>query len=151
VPYPLIEQAQLEARVGRVTVQRVLDDDNVGEADPEAVSRILKDASSKVLGGIRGNYPVDEIKAMASEQMPEELVRVTLDQAVAMLAQRYPEVMQRDWVALMKQADSDLKELRLAKRGLDTDGAPEPPKNAQATLVASIANPRVWGCGFGSF
>ncbi len=155
MPYPLITVEQLTARVGPVVLTRNLDDQNVGEADDPAVTRLLRDASSKVLGAIKGNYPVDAIKAMTAEELPEELVRVTLDQAVAMLCQRHPEVMRQDWVDLMKQADAELKALRMNERGLDTEGAPEPPKNTGGTIVRASSDlpevERTFNCGFGSF
>lgn len=155
MPYPLITAEHLYARVGPVVLDRNLDDQNVGQADDAALTRILRDASSKVLGAIKGNYPVDAIKAMTAEELPEEIVRVTLDQAVAMMCQRHPEVMRQDWIELMKQADADLKALRMNERGLDTQGAPEPPKNSGGTVVRASSDlpelERTFNCGFGSF
>ena len=153
--YPLITRKQLADRVGQSKLDRAFDDAGSGEAEDDPIDLILRNASGKVLGKLKGMYPIDTIRAMPADDMDDELVRVTLDQAVALLSQRSPEVMQNDWEALMRQADKDLKELRLNERGLSTEGSPEPPANVgggiQGAQPDSPAGALTFGCGFGSF
>jgi len=123
--YPYITQQDLEDRVSARVLREVLDDENVGLASADSVTRILKDASAKVAGYLRGTYDLTTVASV----LPEEVVRLTLDVAVAYLAQRHPEVMRVDWTPLMEQADKELKALRRGDTRLDIEGPPEPPAN----------------------
>ncbi len=129
--YPYITQAQLEARLSTQTVREITDDDSDGEADPDPVAQLLADASSKVAGYLRGNY---DLAAVAANP-PHEVVRLTLDVAVAYAAQRHSEYVQKDWQKLMAAAESDLKSLRSGATRLDVIGAPEPPTNVGGIQV----------------
>ena len=96
--YPYITKADLESRVSSTEVRRILDDDSDGSADANPITRVLEDSSAKVAGYLRGIYDLDTIAA----NPPNEVKRLTLDVAVAYLAQRHPERVRRDWVELMK-------------------------------------------------
>lgn len=119
---PYFTKAQLEARISAKTVREILDDNNDGNVDTDAVDQIRKDATSKVDGYLAalGILPLDP------NNIPYEVTRLTLDVAVALAAQRHPEVMRKDWVALMKQAETDLKMLRENKTLLGPPPDPQP-------------------------
>lgn len=117
---PLITKAQLEARLSRVLVQRIYDDNDDGDADADPVAALIRDASSKVRGRLG---PVFDPETL-DENTVDEVVRITLDVAVAYAAQRHPEIVQYDWEALMKQSDADLKMLRLGEANLGTNQSP---------------------------
>ncbi len=155
MPYPFVTQTDVEQRLSVAKVRRLLDDDNNGTADATSVQRLIKDASSKVAGILRANYPLDVIIAMSADDLPEEIKRLTLDGVVAYAAQRHPEVMNRDWVELMKAWNADLKMLRNAETRLDIQGSPEPPQNVGGDVATGDpANPNanqrpffLWGTG----
>jgi len=108
-PRLLIDQAQLEDAIGKLTVQRIYDDDGDGTADVDAVTGLLAEASSKVLSYIGPVYDVDQI----DPQTQYEVVRLTKDVCRAYASQRYPEFMRgADGFALMKQAEKELESLR---------------------------------------
>ena len=120
--YPYIVKADIEAKIGAQTVQRLLDHDNDGIADTDAITRVIADASSKVAGYLNGTFDLDDL----ADNTVNEVKRLTLAVAVALLAIDHPEVMRKDGVALMELADRDLKNLRLGRTQLDTKVAPEP-------------------------
>lgn len=123
--YPYITQAILESRVSTEVLRRVLDDDNDGAADPDPIGTVIADASAKVAGYLRGIYDLDVVAA----NPPREVVRLTLDVAVAYLAERHPEAVRKAWLPLMEHAETELKALRKGETRLDVVGPPEPPAN----------------------
>lgn len=139
MPYPFVTAADVEHRLSPEVVRRLLDDYNTGIADENALNRLIKDSSGKVAGVLRANYPLDTIKAMTAEQMPEEIRRLTLDGVVMYAAQRHPECVHRDWVELKKAWDADLKMLRNGDARLDVEGSPEPPANVGGDI--SVGDP----------
>lgn len=130
-PQLFIEEEDLEARVGAPTIRRLLDDNNDGETDFDPLQQIRKDASSKMSGVLRGLYTLP-----LATPIPHEVVRMTLDIAVWMLAQRHPEVVRKDWEKLKKASDEELDGLRKGKFRLDIDQNPESPINKGPVLVA---------------
>lgn len=139
MPWPLVEDADVSARLSPAVVRRLLDDDNDGTADANALERLKLDASARVAGFMRGIYPIDTIKAMAAEDLPEETKRLTLDGVVTYAAQRHPSYVGGDWVELWKAWTAELKEFRAGLTSLDVDGSPEPAAN-QGTEV-SVGDP----------
>ena len=137
MPWPLITQAQLENRLSATVVRRIYDDDNNGTADAAPVALLLLDASSKVAGALGPVYPIDTIREMDAAELPGEVVRIALDVAHAMAAQRHPEFVKGDWVELMKAADRDLKMVRDTTHNLGVTGDPEPPTNT-ASVVGGL-------------
>jgi phage gp36-like protein len=150
--YPLfITTADLEDRLGAPMVRRLLDDDADGDADVGPLAALCADATSKVAGYLQGAYNIAAVAA----NPPREVVRLTLDVAVAMGAQRHPEVMRgHDWVELMKAADRDLTALRKNAVSLDVDGAPNPQANEGGKLFPNPSTEYVYTFGrdgFGDF
>lgn len=127
MPWPLITKAQLEARLSKRVVQRLLDDDRDGAADTNVVDRLLLDASGKFAGFAAQIYDIAAIRAMAANVLPDEVTRLTLDVAQAMAAQRHPEFVRLDGFELMKQVVAELKMLRegMTNTGVADDVAPE--------------------------
>lgn len=119
---PYIEKADIEARIGASAVQRILDHDNDGVADTDAIDRCIADASSKVAGYMNGPFDLDTIDPSTAN----EVKRLTLDVAIARLSIDFPEVTRKDGYALMEMADRDLKSLRMGRTQLDTKDPPEP-------------------------
>jgi len=157
MPYPLITTAQLRTRVGPHAHDRVFDDDEEGVFNPEAEEQLRKDASGKVLGRLGGSYDVDAIRGLAAEDTPDELVRITLDVAQAMMAIRCPNIMDVDGHRLMRRADEDLQAIRLNKAGLGVTTTPEPPSNEGAEVFGRNPDlryepePHTFLGGFGDF
>jgi phage gp36-like protein len=112
MPYPYITQTQLEARISAQALRRCLDDDNDGDADTATVTQFLTDASSKVRTFLAGNHSAATLAAIVTTT-PDEVVRLALDVAQAMLAMRHPEVFRIDGEAMMRVAVTELKALRL--------------------------------------
>lgn len=107
MPYPYFTQKDLEDRLGEVRVRRIFDDSNIGLASEDAITRLRKDASSKVRGRLGSHLKqgqIDDVEVTT----PDEIVRIALDMATALAAQRYPEVVQYDWEPIMKEANADL-------------------------------------------
>jgi phage gp36-like protein len=142
---------QLQNRLGAATVRRVLDDDADGVADAGPLQSLIDDATSKVAGYLVGVYSLAAIAA----DPPHEVVRLTLDVAVAMCAQRHPEVMRGlDWVELLKAAERDLLSLRKNLTSLDAEGAPNPQSNEGGELFPNPETEYVYTYardGFGDF
>lgn len=111
--FPYITQTQLENRIGTHNVRRVCDDDNDGVADAAVVTSLLTDSSAIVRGHLKG---VLDLTAVAASP-PEEVVRLTLDVAVAFMAMRAPEVMMMNGQQLRNRAEADCKAFRENKRG----------------------------------
>lgn len=120
-------RAQLESRMGSRKIKRLLDDNQDGLADTDAVNQLRADASSKVRSYIEPMGVMPTIEALFNQtsgellngkKLPDELVRLALDVAVALAAQRHPEVMRQDWRQLMEQVDKDLCKLRDGKTSL---------------------------------
>jgi len=129
----LVTQAQVEDRIGKLTVQRLFDESNGGEAEIGVVEALIRDGSSKVLGALGPVYDVDLIDPLQQA----EVVRLTLDVCQAYAAQRYPEFMRGiDGFALMKQAQGDLKLLREGMSNLGIKEPPEPAAN-QGVKISS--------------
>lgn len=126
MPYPYITGTDLSNRLGAATYRRLFDDNNDGVVDTAPVAALIADASSKVAGYLQGIYPLATVTATT----PHEVMRLTLDVAVAMCVLRYPEVMAgHDGIELMKAADRDLQALRKNTTSLDTDASPNPQAN----------------------
>lgn len=122
---PQVTQKQLEDRLSKTTVRRILDDDNDGSADTDPVTALLRDAMSKVCSYLG---PIFDLDLIDPAQQPEVL-RLTLDVAQAMAAQRHPEYMRVDGYKMMAQAEKDLRLLREGMTNLATKAPPEPAAN----------------------
>lgn len=123
----LVDQAQLEDRIGAATLNRIYADGSEdGVARPDAINGLIRDGSSKVLGYIGLVYDVD----LVDETNQAEIVRLTLDACQAYAAMRHPEFMRSvDGYKMMIQVDKDLKALREGFTNLGTKDPPEPAAN----------------------
>lgn len=122
-----ITKTQFENRIGAKRVKRLYDDNSDGTADTDPVNQLRADASSKVRSYLEPMGIMDSLVALFNQTtgelltgkvLPDEVIRLTLDVAVALAAQRHPEVMRQDWRLLMQQCDADLKALREGKTSL---------------------------------
>ena len=151
MPYPFITSTQLSNRMSAAKFRRLLDDDADGTADTDAVTQLLADASGKVAGYLQGTYDI----AAVTLNTPPEVVRLTLDVAVAMAAIRHPEAMPgTDGIELMKLADKDLQSLRANKTSLGVDTTPEPAANQGGEIFPDPSTETVYTFardGFGDF
>lgn len=130
-PAPLITREQLEARYSKVVVDRVLDDANDGEADEDAIARLIADASSRVRGRVG---PLLDLNALDPVKQTE-IVRIALDIAGAYLALRHPEILRgRDGFRMLEQADKEMEAIHFGKADLGTE---EDPQTSQAASVVS--------------
>jgi phage gp36-like protein len=134
--YPYITQAQLENRLSATRVARIYDDNRDGSADANPIAQLIADASGKVASYLRGSYDLDTVAAST----PNEVVRLTLDVAFAMAAQRHPEVVRVDWQPLMQAAEKDLERLRKGETRLDVVGPPEPAANTGGAVYQQDPN-----------
>lgn len=149
---PLFTQAQLEARISKLTVQRIYDDDNDGTADNDPIAGLVRDASSKVYSYLGPIYDV----ALIDPAQQDEVVRLGLDVAQAMAAQRHPEYVRIDGYKMMAQAESDLKNLRKNLTNLGIKTPPEPAANTGGDVESGdpcdpCPQPHVFLDGTGDF
>jgi len=108
-----ITQADLEARLSRVTVRELLDGDNVGAADAVSVAQVLEDASAHVWAQVYGfNAAVPTSPASAAY----ELRRLALEYAVGRLALYHPEVLRLDGHALLDRVQKELVNTRAVEQ-----------------------------------
>jgi phage gp36-like protein len=141
---PLITRAQLENRLGKVTVQRLADDNNDGVADKSVVDQLLEDATSKVRGAL-GPWYDSATTTAENATTATELRRIALDAAVAMAAERRPTIIKLDWVEKMKQVDRDLARIANGRANLGADPPPAQ-RNQRARVISSSRGGRGWDC-----
>ena len=120
-------KAQLEARLSAKRVKRIYDDNLDGNADTDPINQLRADTTSKVASYLEPLGIMPRIEALfdqttgellTGKTLPQELTRLTLEVAVALAAQRFPEIMRMNWVELMAQVDKDLCKLRDGKTSL---------------------------------
>lgn len=150
----ILMQADLEARLSVATVRALYDDDQSGDADAAPVAQLLEDAESYVLGAIWGAGGV--YVGAVPDPPPAELKRLCLDAAVAYAAQRFPEVVKRDWQALFEWLKGELKDLRDGVRGLGPQETATTDAANQGAVVESdnpteTATKRFFVSGMGDF
>lgn len=147
-------KAQLENRLSKKKIARIYDDNVDGNADTDAVNQLRADASSKVRSYLEPMGIMTSLEALFNQEtgellpgkvLPDEIVRLSLDVAVALAAQRHPEVMRQDWRELMKQADADLCKLRDGKTSLGggTQGGAETPESELQGATVTLGNAEV--------
>ena len=114
---PYIDQADLEDRLTKTTATQLFDDNNDGVADVRAVNRLRFDASSYTMGLIGGEYSLTTFPKGSA--LPNELVRIPLDVAEAMLAIRHPELVRKDGEKMLARVRLELKELKAGVSRVD--------------------------------
>lgn len=132
---PIITKDQARARIGAVQFDRIFDDNNDSHADKLSEEQMRADASDRVRGKLGPVYNPDLLTQATAAQVGE-LRRITLDNFVAMCAERRPTIMKRDSDMLFKRADGDLKDLRTQLANLGTNLPPEPAANVGGEVYA---------------
>ena len=124
----------LTNRLSASVVRRIYDDNNDGTADTDPLTLLLAHASSKVDSYLA---PLGVLPLTAP--YPTEVVRLTLEVAVAFGAQRHPEAVRQDWRLLMEQAEKDLMRLRKGETMLGTyPSTPDPPANHGGNVYTRV-------------
>lgn len=127
------EMSDLEDRVGKKVLIEVLDDNSDGTVDTRALERLIKDACSYVDSFLRRVYPLP----LPGPEVPNEVQRLALDVAQAMLAERHPEYRKIDGAKLRERAEKELNDLAEGRRRLDVQGLPEPAANEGGTVLSN--------------
>jgi len=127
-----ITQALLERRFSVAAIRRAYDDNNDGAADSDAVSQLIQDAEAMFEGYCRGIYDLAALRTAK----PNEAIRLCLDCANFMAAQRFPRALNKDWTQIEASVTAQLKGLRRGDTRLDIMGSPEPAAN-QGGYVSS--------------
>lgn len=115
----LLKKADLEARVSKLTLQRILDDDSNGNANTKAVSSIISSAEAMVWGAIGRAYDTDAIVTIVNLNSPsteqarsiEILKTLALDVFEARLYRRHNEFDRQDGAELELIAMKEIKML----------------------------------------
>lgn len=153
--WAFITATQLSRRLGPAALRRLYDDQDSGTADTNAVDQLIADASGKVASYLQGVVALSTASTAATSDTAHEVVRLTLDVAVAMAAQRHPEALPSyDGIELMKQAERDLDRLRKNTTALDTDNSPNPVANEGGEIYPDPSTEDVYTFardGFGDF
>lgn len=132
---PIISKEQARARLGAVLFDRIFDDNNDSQADKLPEEQMRADASDRVRGRLGPIYNPDLLTKATADQVGE-LRRITLDNFVAMCAERRQSLVKRDPDVLFKRADEDLKLLRSQLANLGTNQAPEPAANVGCDVTS---------------
>lgn len=123
--------SDLVARVGEAQVLRVLDGDNDGAADADAVDAVLTDAERFVQGHVGRVYPMAAILANAVTLAGIRALAIPV--AVHYAFQRRTEFTTREgsiYQGAYSEAVKTLKDIGAGKYRLDDDGAPAIPANS---------------------
>lgn len=112
LPYWL--EADLRARVGIDALLSVLDRDNTGAVDADALARLQKDCDARIEVALGiGGYPIALIRVLK----PEPVVTASLDAANVYVWKNAPDHIRGDWEALEDRLEKFLKKLE--------DGGPD--------------------------
>lgn len=139
---PLVTRAQLETRIGAVTLQRVADDNNDSVADKVVIDQILEDASGYVRGGMPQHDPDDLTPANAL--ITTELRRLALDVAEMMCAKRRPTILKKPWMDLKDSIDKDLDRLIKGQRSLGSKTNPVPADHSVSVASGDPGQGSYW-------
>lgn len=129
---PLFTREELESRVGKITVNRVLSQGGGEEADEDAVDLVIADANTWIRGKLG---PVFDFSTL-DDTNAGDLKRIALDVARAYLCERHPEVMRQDASKIFDRCAKDIKAIRMGEANLGTGAAPDPAANHGATSVS---------------
>lgn len=133
---PLITKEDLEARISPEFLSYVLDDSGTGDADEDAVSLVIADATTWVRGKIGPVFDLGTLNADTAG----DLKRIALDVAHAYLAQRHPNIMQVDSSKIFDRCSRDIKAIRMGEASLGTEGTPEPAANQGGDVTSGDVN-----------
>lgn len=154
-------QADLENELSPEVLIQCLDDDNDGEVDEDALTRLQERSAARVIGGLQRIYPTLVTAAAAwqvdLDLVPTRLKDLALDVAIAILAKRHAEYVRRDWAKLFKFVDEEIARIRVSGvDGLAIETPPETASNQGGTLGSATVDegpaPVFNGpCGMGDF
>jgi hypothetical protein len=142
---PLVTRADIEAAIGRDTVERLFDHNNDGVPDKPSLDLVCKHASSKVRGAIPAYDPADLTPANAL--ISTELNRLAVDTAVAIIAKHWPgSAGSYNWLELMGQVDKELEMVRKgqANLGSRTNPTEEDHSVSVASNTTHTSNADYW-------
>lgn len=151
----LIQQSDLEARLGADVVRRIYDDGNVGSANAASVARLITDSEARVKASVRrGHSQADYLLVIA--QKPDLLVTLTLDVAQGYAWQRFPSYVRCDGAAILKTAMEELDRVALGKLRFDITSAIPTPTNEGGTVrsgnpLLPTPKPKLFTDGTGDF
>ena len=135
----LWEQSDLEAELSAEVVRQVFDDDNSGEADETAITRLQDRSCAYVVSELSLVYPqlIDKVTEWQTDltQVPVRLKDLSLDYAVAICAKRHASYVRRDWKKLIEHVEQSIARIReKGLASLGTKSSPEPASNQGCTV-----------------
>lgn len=132
----LFTEAELRDRIGKKTLDRVLDDDDTGVAVTSAIARVVEDAS----GTVWAYLPNDTQSTIKADDVPSYIKKLALDVAQGTLYVRHPEFQREDGHEMLKQAHKELE--RLSKQETKVKEVPRP--DMLGAVVSSRRADRGW-------
>ncbi|MGN6107798.1 MAG: phage protein Gp36 family protein [Kofleriaceae bacterium] len=118
---PYINIEDLEARVGQAFLFACYSAPDGSDAyDLPRLQRLITDATATVNSHIRGTYHMPVVGA----EIPDYLVKLTLDVAQGMMGQQNPETAKYDWADMLGRARDDLRGLAKKEQRLDVTEGP---------------------------
>jgi len=138
---PLFSQADLEDRVGKLNIARILDDDGTGSASSGPVARLVADGTSTTWAFLPVGYELpDDPLHVGQKLVPDYLRKLALDVAQATAYIRHPEFNRSDGHEMLASAKSDLKAFKHAT----TSSAQVARGDLDAFVVSNKLGDRAW-------
>ena len=126
----------LRKRVPISTLNEILDHDGDGNADPEVVEALARDASAYVRRRLGNVYEF----ARAKPPYSDELESLTLDVAQVLISERYPTYKLESSGQVYKRVDKDLEMIRRQLENLGSS-APDPAANVGGAVITNTRQP----------
>lgn len=138
---PLFTQSDLEDRMSKTVLARILDDDGDGEASDGPVARLVADGSSTTWAYLPTGYELpDDPLNPGGKIIPEYLRKLALDVAQATAYVRHPEFNRSDGHEMLKAAKADLKAFK--HEGTNVINVPR--TDVFGSVVSNKNNDRSW-------
>jgi hypothetical protein len=126
----------LRLRVPLSTLNEILDYDGDGNADPDVVDALARDASAYVRRRLGNVYDF----ALATPPYSDELASLTLDVAQVLISERYPTYKLENGAQVYKRVDKDLEMIRKQVENLGGT-APDAPANVGGAVITNTVHP----------
>lgn len=126
----------LRRRVPLSTLNEILDHDGDGNADPDVIEALARDASAYVRRRLGNVYDF----ARAQAPYSDELEALTLDVAQVLISERYPTYKLESSGQIYKRVDRDLEMIRRQIENLG-ETAPDPPANVGGVVITNTTHP----------